>query len=193
MEKKQTKHILDDSEKESRIYEVSYLIRADIGEPAVLQTVAEKITAFFELKNVRILSEGIPEYTDLAYEIRKDINNKKERFTEAAFGWVKFESDPTFIKDLNEHLDLVKNIIRFLVVKTTEENTVLLRRERRDVEGNEDISESDIPDTLEVPEIQKEEEVVVEVEKEVSLEDTTDSVTETAEVTEDSETETDKE
>jgi ribosomal protein S6 len=156
MEKKQSTTTIDESEKDSRIYEVSYLVRADIGEPAVLETVAEKITAFFD--------------TDLAYEIRKDINNKKERFTEAAFGWTKFESDPTFIKELNDHLDLVKHIIRFLVVKTTEENTVLLRRERRDVEENtEDILVSDIPEVEEKEE--ENSELETETEKEESVSD----------------------
>jgi ribosomal protein S6 len=120
-----------ETQKNSRIYEVSYLVRLDVAPAIAEETVARSITAFLTEKAIRIISAAPLEEIDLAYEIRKDIENKKERFVEAYFGFTKFEAEPQVIKELHESLDLEKNIIRFLIVKTIEDNTVLPRREKR--------------------------------------------------------------
>jgi hypothetical protein len=42
-----------------------------------------------------VISEGAPEFIDLAYEMSRVIENKRVRFNQGYFGWFKIEIDPS--------------------------------------------------------------------------------------------------
>jgi ribosomal protein S6 len=110
--------------KDNKIYEIGFLM-----SPAVRD---EDLAARFdELKETltktgaSFVSEGAPEFIDLAYEMSKVIDNKRVRFNQGYFGWVKIEANPSTIAAIKELLDKNVLIIRYLLIIAPRENTIL--------------------------------------------------------------------
>ncbi len=72
-----------------------------------------------------IISEGSPEFIDLAYEMSRVIENKRVRFNQGYFGWFKIEIDPSKMAEAKEILDKYTLLIRYLLIGATAENTVI--------------------------------------------------------------------
>lgn len=113
-----------ESIKDNKVYEIGFLL-----SPAVRD---EDLAARFdELKETltktgaSFISEGAPEFIDLAYEMSKVIENKRVRFNQGYFGWVKIEVAPTAIAAIKELLDKNTLIIRYLLIIAPRENTIL--------------------------------------------------------------------
>lgn len=104
-----------------KIYEVGYLLLPNINENNISDEVS-KIRDITEKNDGVFLSGGMPEMKALAYSMIKTIGGKKQKFDNAYFGWIKFESDS--INEIKEDLDNMKNILRHLIVTTTKENAI---------------------------------------------------------------------
>ncbi len=55
----------------------------------------------------------------------KIIENKRGRFNQGYFGWIRIEIDPALMTVLKETLDKNILLIRYLLISTTKENTVI--------------------------------------------------------------------
>jgi ribosomal protein S6 len=111
---------------DKRVYEVSALFVPQLSEAELSQGVESLKTKLTALES-EIISEGAPVHIKLAYTVEKHINNKIRRADYAHFYWVKFATLPENIKSLETFLKLEMGeiIIRYLLVKTVRENTVL--------------------------------------------------------------------
>lgn len=109
-----------------KVYEVSALFVPELDSAALSQTV-ESLKGKLQALEANIISEGQPVHIKLAYTVEKHINNKIRRADFAHFYWVKFEVDPSKIKDIETFfkLDLNEKSLRHLLVKTIRDNTVL--------------------------------------------------------------------
>lgn len=116
-----------ENEVENRIYEISYLITPNFTEEEVTSTIL-KIKDIISKKGGKSFYEENPKKIPLAYTMIKKINNKNERFDDAYFGWVKFESEPAFIDEIEFEVKRLEPIVRYLLVKTTRENTFIPRK-----------------------------------------------------------------
>ena len=146
-----TPYVRQEKEVEPRVYELGYLLSpllSDEDKESLVATLKE----LFTKRGGEILSDGAPEFIDLAYRIPRIIDNKRAWFDQAYFGWVKFELDPAKVEALKEILDRQATLIRYLFLSTVRENTVLskkplskiLRREDRgSIESEEEVSVSD--------------------------------------------------
>lgn len=129
---------------EPRVYEIGFLMSPAVREEDLASRVDE-IKESLTKNGAVIISEGNPEFIDLAYEMIRVIDNKNVRFNQGYFGWVKFEVDPTAIATIKEQLEKNVLIIRFLLIKTIRENTVvgkkslgkILKGKRNDAEFDE--------------------------------------------------------
>lgn len=138
---------------EPRIYEVGYLLSPAIRDEdltARLDEIKETLTNL----GASFISEGNPEFIDIAYEMVRVIDNKNVRFNQGYFGWMKFEINPAQVEAMKEFLDGNKILIRYILIKTVKENTVIskkslgkiLKGERQDEEGeSEEVLEPEIP------------------------------------------------
>ncbi|KKQ35460.1 MAG: hypothetical protein US50_C0014G0007 [Candidatus Nomurabacteria bacterium GW2011_GWB1_37_5] len=109
-------------EKEFRVYELSYLFVPLIEEEAV-SAKAGDFKNFLSNLGAQFISEEFPRLIQLAYAMDKSIANKKYKFTNAYFGWFKFEIDAESISKIKEYLKHNDDIIRHLLIKTIKENT----------------------------------------------------------------------
>lgn len=116
-----------EKEIENRIYELAYIFVPTLEE-------TQAMTRFGELKNMLsdmdgvIISEDIPRLIDLAYEMNRTIENKKTWFDTGYFGWVKFEIDPSKLAMIDEKLMRDETIIRFMIIKTVRESTLVSKK-----------------------------------------------------------------
>lgn len=150
----------EEIEKNSRIYEVGYLLLPTISEeeiPAVYTNLKDLVVSL----GGEIISDEMPKIIPLAYTMSKVIQNVRNKFDSAYFGWVKFEMDPQKVLELKKKLDLDLNFIRFLILKTVKENTIAAKRFvhrdlKRKVSTVKKEGENDIATPIDKEEIDKE-------------------------------------
>jgi len=94
----------------------------------LITTLEDKIKTDFEgVKNIikkhgaEIKSESTPVAIPLAYTMIKNVDSRNLKHRAASFGWVKFESTPDKIELIQEDLDLNVEILRYVILKTTED------------------------------------------------------------------------
>jgi len=112
---------------DSRVYEVGYLLVPTLSEeemPGVYSSIKDLIISL----GGEMISDEMPKMIDLAYTMKKTIQNVKNRFDNAYFGWSKFFMDVEKVSELKKKLDLNPQVIRFLIVKTVKENTIAAKK-----------------------------------------------------------------
>lgn len=150
---------------EPKIYEIGYLLSPAVRDEDLavrLNELKESLTKF----GANIFAEGDAEFIDLAYEMAKVIDNKRIRFNQAYFGWLKFELDPSKINEMKEGLDKNINLVRYLLILSTRENTVISKKPLGKIlkaGKRETITETDIPAEIVVDTDEIEHQAVPEV------------------------------
>jgi len=120
----------------SRIYEVGFHLVPMIPLEQVANHAAE-IKALITKNGGVIISEGEAKMIDLAYEISTMIDGVKHRCNSAYFGWAKFECEAEQSLAIEKALKADKNVLRFLLVKTVRENTMIDKKLFMEEEGEE--------------------------------------------------------
>lgn len=110
-----------------KVYEIGYLLVPSIPEeniPIIYGNLKELIANL----DGRMISDEMPVILNLAYIMQKTVQNVRNKYDTAYFGWVKFFMDSEKVLELKKKLDLDPNIIRFLIIKTVKENTISAKR-----------------------------------------------------------------
>ncbi len=121
---------VDDAEiadSKSSIYEVGYIMVPSIPE----ENLGGEVTSFKDAlleKGVSFISDEYPKMLELAYEMSRSINNKKQKFSYGYFGWVKFECSTINGKIIKDALDKNEKLVRYLMIKTVRGNTMSTKR-----------------------------------------------------------------
>lgn len=155
--------VSQDDEKEPKLYEIGFHIIPTVGDEGIAPEV-NKIREAIEAHNGAIESEHTPEFRELAYPISKVFSNKRSEFTTSYFGWMTFMIRPHDAEALKETVDTLENVVRFLIVKTTEESapdknqkktaftasspTPYNKRKKKDEADEGTLSESELNKTL---------------------------------------------
>ena len=126
MEEKKTNNNTEKDSSKKTIYELGFLIIPSITEEAVPAKVGDMREAIRSF-GAEFIAEEYPRQIDLAYPMQKKIENKNTIFTSGYFGWFKFEIEADLIDKIKKMLDLDSSIIRFLIIKTVRESTLLRR------------------------------------------------------------------
>jgi len=117
------------TEKETRtsVYEVGYLMVPTVAE----ENLGGEVTSFKDTlteKGAVFISDEYPKLIELAYEMSRSINNKRQKFSYGYFGWVKFECTTVEAKVIKDLLDKNEKLVRYLMIKTVRENTMSVKR-----------------------------------------------------------------
>ncbi len=127
----------------TRFYEVGFLLTPSVAETEVEKEVAA-LKGAIEKAGGQVHSEGNPEYIDLAYTMEKTVGSKKYKYSQGYFGWIKFESDPETIAPLTKALDGNLSLIRYILVKTNVENTIVFKKPKVDAKRETVLSEEEM-------------------------------------------------
>lgn len=133
-------------DKANRFYELGYLLSPTIAETEVAGELT-RLTSALEAVGAVFHSQSEPEFIDLAYTVEKHQNAKKNKFNQAYFGWIKFESVPSALIDLKKDLDSNLNLIRYILLKTDVENVVVFKNPKAEARRDSLLSDEEI-DTL---------------------------------------------
>lgn len=116
-----------DSQSEGKVYELGYHLSPDIKENDIESEVAT-IKSIIEKNGGSFIDEEMPKKIALIYTIVQSESNKKQKFNNAYFGWVKFETIAIAVLEIKKALDKNKSIIRFLIINTVRESTIAPKR-----------------------------------------------------------------
>ena len=106
------------------IYEISYLLLPFISQEQIeskalsLKEVMQKIGGL-------VISDENPVLIDLSYSITKMISTVSHKCNAGYFGWIKFELEAEKLSELKKSLDNNNDVLRYLIIKTVRENTLL--------------------------------------------------------------------
>lgn len=114
---------LKELETETRVYEVGYLLLPYVQE-ADLEKESGRIKEAITAAGGTTFAEENPRLLALSYPMYKVFSNKKTKFENAYFGWVKFDGEPKGVLKLKKALDAEGNVLRYLIIKTVRENTL---------------------------------------------------------------------
>ena len=107
-----------------KIYEVGYHLVSSIAEEQVPATVAE-IKKYLAEEKAVVISEENPMLRPLAYSIKKAFGGAYKTFTEAYFGFIKFElGEEGAVGNIDAKLKANPQVLRHIVVKTVREETM---------------------------------------------------------------------
>ena len=121
-----------------QVYEIGFHILPTVAEEKLGDEVSVLRNAIEQ--GGAVILEDFPKMRDLAYKMQKYIDTKKVSFTKAYFGWIKFEGESELAQELKKVADEHENILRYLIIKTIRENTLLTKPKER-VEREEPSSE----------------------------------------------------
>lgn len=124
----------EEVESKKTVYEVGYMMIPTIAEENLSEEVSnlkESLSGF----GVTFISDENPKMMELAYEMSRSIENKKQHFSYGYFGWVKFEVEPNKVKSITTFLDKNEKLIRYLLITTVRENTISSKRPYTKIDG----------------------------------------------------------
>jgi ribosomal protein S6 len=106
------------------VYEVSYLLLPSLA----LEQVPGKATSLKEMVTRlggTLISDENPVLIDLAYPMVKVVGTDRHKANSGYFGWIKFEMTAVDVEKVKKALDADVDTLRYLIIKTVRENTLL--------------------------------------------------------------------
>lgn len=131
------------SEKNTRLYELGFILVPATPETEVPKKVESLKTLIKGIEGV-VSSEGAPEYIDLAYTMERSVGSKKFKYSQGYFGWLKFETTPDALESLKKSLDADLDIVRYILLKTSAENTIVFKKPKVEAKRDSGISDEDL-------------------------------------------------
>ena len=154
---------------ENTIYEVSYLLLPNISPEQAMVKVGSLKDKIASLGG-GIISDENPVLIDLAYSMTKVVQAVRHKVSTGYFSWVKFEisneNEKGGVGLVKKMLDTNDNVLRYLIIKTVRENTLLSGKMKL---GNAEKIKPDQRQSFE-------EEEMIEPAKEMILEDVDKSI-----------------
>ena len=148
------------------VYELGYHILPTVAE-ADLEDKVNEIRELISSFGGEFIMEGEAELIDLAYTMIVPQGGHNDKYDKAYFGWIKFRAPKANIPGLQKELKLNKNILRFIIFKTSEEDTraQIKVQELREIKSNkvlETKTEAEESATVEEDELDKALDEVIE-------------------------------
>lgn len=104
------------------VYELGYHLLPSIAEEDIPSKVAN-IREQIEKHGGTVIGDGFPHKINLAYTMKRNIGGKYDHFDSVYFGWIKFEMSTSAVVLLQEELGRAEDVLRFLLIKTTREDS----------------------------------------------------------------------
>ncbi len=129
------------------VYEVSYLLLPSLAVEQV-PAKAEAIEKVLTGAGGVVLSGEMPVLIDLAYPMTKVVQTVRHKANTGYFGWTKFEMATEGMDEVKKALDANDEILRYMIIKTVKENTLLngkMKLQKEDKNKRDEESIDDLP------------------------------------------------
>ncbi len=124
------------------VYEVSYILLPSLAVEQVPGIAASQKEMLTKLGGA-IISDENPVLIDLAYPMTKVVQTTRHKVSTGYFGWIKFEMAKSGMEAVKKSLDNNADVLRYLIIKTVRENTLLEGKMRLRKEEGARIREDD--------------------------------------------------
>ncbi len=158
---------------ETRLYELGYILVPTTPEGEVAQAVDVLKDTITKLEG-SVSSDGAPEFIDLAYVMEKDVASKKYKYSQGYFGWIKFTLAPEAMEALKKALDSNLALIRYILIKTSVENTVVFKKPKVEAKREVFMSEEELAELAAAAEAESDDDAEVAVDEHEKLPELTD-------------------
>lgn len=125
-----------------KVYELAFHFVPTIAE-ADVPVQFSHLKAIIEKQGGEFIAEEVPRLMKLSYEISQTIKAVKKHYDHGYFGWVKFTLAAENLAVVEKEVKASENILRYLLIKTVKENTLITSRE---VEEGESADATDAED-----------------------------------------------
>ena len=122
--------------KDRGVYEVGFHIVPIVAE----DDLGVRVTAIrdaIETAGGSMIADEYPRHMELTYPMLKIAENKRATHHSAYFGWMKFEVEPKGAIVIDTALKADDLILRFIIVKTVRENTMVPKKVLQQKRGDE--------------------------------------------------------
>lgn len=110
------------------VYEIGYLMSPSVAEEN-LPSKTEELRKIIADVGASVIAEEAPHRQRLAYTVhKKTLSGSYDKYNEAYFGWIKFETGPDKIVAVKNTFENHPSVLRSLIVSTVRENTYLGKR-----------------------------------------------------------------
>jgi ribosomal protein S6 len=108
----------------SKVYELGYILLPSLSDEQMHNEV-KTLSSLVSKNGGDMISSENPILIDLAYPMLKVVQTTREKCYQGYFGWMKFEIGSEDLTEIKKALDLSSSVVRYLLVKTVRENTLL--------------------------------------------------------------------
>jgi ribosomal protein S6 len=146
--------IIKEKDDSLAVYELSFLLLPSLAQeqvPAKADAIKNVVTS----AGGTVISGEEPILIDLAYGMVKVISTVRHKVTTGYFGWTKFEISTTGIEAVKKALDSNDDVIRYLIIRTVRENTLLngkMKLQKEMIRRDEEVEEEVVAEKEIVPE-----------------------------------------
>ena len=137
------------------VYELSFLLLPSLAYEQVSSSF-DSIKGIVKELDGQVLSDENPVLIDLAYAMTKVVGAIRHKVTTAYLGWIKFEIQTEKMETLKKAIDGDSDILRYLIIKTVKENTLLNGKMMFRKENNAPEDSYDTDGQVDTPEVVKE-------------------------------------
>lgn len=119
-----------------KIYEIGFHIVPTVPEDGL----GARVTAIrdvIEGHGGHVIADEYPKHMELSFPMTKVASNKRSLYRTAYFGWIKFEVDPAEAKAIELGVKKDDLVLRFIMVKTVRENTMVPKKVLQQKRGEE--------------------------------------------------------
>ena len=110
------------NERNESVYELALLLDPKMSEEKASVRLNE-FKMMSEKAGAEFIALGEPVLKSLAYMMTLRRDEKRQDFTKAHFGWVKFALDKSVLANLEAEIKAQSDVVRYLIVKTVREDT----------------------------------------------------------------------
>jgi ribosomal protein S6 len=125
----------------SKLYELGFHIVGTIDSNKVA-SVIDEIKNLIQTHHGDIVREGEVREMTLAYTMVKHVAGVNKKYNQSFFDWIKFTMSPEDVANLKTALDSNENVIRFILVKTINDDEHSTSK-MVEIEDEEEVAETE--------------------------------------------------
>jgi ribosomal protein S6 len=131
----------------NQVYELGFHLVPTLGDDTVGKAF-DTVIKLIEKVGGKVVSKSDPALLNLEYTMEKTVDSEKSKYNTAYFSWVIFEGGN--VQELHEALESDREVLRFLLIKTEQKDSISSAEVASIINGDETEEEK--------PETEKEEE-----------------------------------
>ena len=101
---------------EKGLYELAYLLEPSVGESDVPARAGDLGAIIERLEGIVNISDN-PKLRKLAYTIARSLGGRRQKYSQAYFGWIKFSAPAASIPLIDKEIKGLSFVVRYMLIR----------------------------------------------------------------------------